>query len=176
MFELFSTWFSQGFYHPLQTPQQLLLILSLAILVAQQGQTIQASFSFFLAIIVGFIFNHYLNLDINTELILLCLALSTSLLCLIKLSLNSILLGIIVFSCGLLIGYDSSPISIPGLGDKITIQWLSGAGTSMVLSFVLIASFCLLLKPFWQGLILRILSSWLATSALIVLTLQLATK
>lgn len=175
MFEFISMWFSQGFYHPLQTPQQLLLIISLALLAAQQEKVQYNLLNFSVGILVGFILNRTLHLEINTELILLGTALIISLVCLIKLSINSILLGVILFIAGLLIGYDSSPIKIPGLGDKIIVQWFSGAGLSMTLSFIIVITIGLPVKQLWNGLILRIFSSWLATSALIVLTLRLAT-
>ena len=175
MFDFITMWFTQGFYHPLQTPQQLLLIISLGLLVSQQGKVQQGLFSFMLSILCGFILNRTLSIELNTELMLLGVALSTSLLCLIKLPFNSILLIVIILSCGLLMGYDSNPIRIPGLGDKIMLHWFLGAGLSMILSFIVVMIISLIVKPFWDGLTIRIFSSWLATSALIVLTLKIAT-
>jgi len=172
-----STWFLEGFLHPLETPSHLILLVALGVLLGQQASAhfFRNLLLFSVAVIVGFIINNTFSLRWNNELILLFLALFISLLTTLRLDYRlwwvqatTPLLGI---SCGLILGLDSSPVVIPGLGADTFYNWLLGASIGIYASIIIIAVISLLLRHLFQGIILRVLSSWIATSALFVLTL-----
>lgn len=172
-----STWFLDGFLHPLETPSHLILLVGVGVLFGQQAGAYFARnlLLFCGSVLLGFVMNNYLSLKWNNELILLTLSLLVSLLVVVRL--NSLLLWVkilILFfsiSCGVMLGIDSSPIVIPGLGANTFYNWLFGAAVGIFMSTLIISSISALLRHVLQGIILRVLGSWIATSALFVLTL-----
>jgi urease accessory protein len=177
MINFSSTWFVEGFLHPLETPSHLILLVALGVLLGQQASAhfIRNLLLFCGAVMAGFTLNNYFSLRWNNELILLLLALSVSLLAILRLDCRLLwVLFIIPFvgiSCGLMLGLDSSPIVIPGLGADTFYNWLLGAAIGIYSAVMLTAVISLLLRDLFQGIILRVLASWIATSALFVLTL-----
>lgn len=169
------TWFAQGFLHPLLTPSHIILLLSLGFLIGQQGLKISHMLALIISSIAGVFFKQKLNLNIaiNVELILLGLALVISLIVVLKPRLPSFLGLLFVLLAGAVIAYDSDPIVIPGLGENSINSWLLGAVVSISASIFLFLILALFLKRFWDGIILRILGSWIATSAIFILTLSL---
>jgi urease accessory protein len=174
-----STWFLDGFLHPLETPSHLILLVGLGILLGQHAGAyfIRNLLLFCGAVIVGFVVNNYLSLRWNNELILLSLSLLVSLVAVVRLPppLLGVKILVVLFSIssGIMLGIDSSPIVIPGLGADTFYNWLFGAAMGIFISAIIIASISALLRNMLQGIILRVLSSWIATSALFVLTLML---
>ena len=170
------TWFTQGALHPLQTPSHVILLLSIGLLMGQQPQTgLKSGFvSFIIALLVGYWLNGILSVNWPEILIILSLALIVSLLVILKMNLPRIIILLVTVLGGLLLGFNSTPIIIPGLGDNSIFNWYAGATlsfTGLLIGVILMAR---LLRPFWDGIILRILGSWIATSAIFVLTLMLA--
>ncbi|MCK5902831.1 MAG: HupE/UreJ family protein [Cocleimonas sp.] len=180
MIEFSITWFLDGFTHPLETPSHLMLLLGLALFIGQQGKSyfIPHIALFSIAVVVGFIINHYFAPRWNNELILLSLALFTSLLVIFRFDEQSRIIQTIVaclsIASGILLGLDSSPIIIPGLSAATFYNWLLGAALALNLTLLIIAIISFLIRNLFQGIILRVLSSWIATSALFVLTLFLS--
>ncbi len=163
----------QGILHPLQTPSHIILILGLAFLLGQQSQ-LKSLFITPFVIISGFALNHYTSLDWNTELILLILALICGLLLVLRLKLPAfIAVTLLVFS-SLILGLDSSPIMIPGLGINSILSWWFGAAITLILGVTILTIPAYYLGRYWNGIILRVAGSWIATSAIFVLTLMLA--
>lgn len=160
-------------WHPLQTPAHLILLLGLAFFLGQQKQ-LKTVLLLPIAVFIGFLSNHFALLDWNTELILLVAALICGLLLVLKLRVP-IILSLVLLACsGFVLGLDSSPIKIPGLGLNSINSWRLGATITMSLVLFLITTFAYLLNFFWNGIILRIAGSWIATSAIFVLTLIIA--
>jgi hypothetical protein len=87
-----------------------------------------------------------------------------------------IILPSFAIGCGMMLGIDSSPIVIPGLGADTFYNWLFGAAIGLFITVIVIAVISLLLRHLLQGIILRVLGSWIATSALFVLTLLMLVK
>jgi len=168
------TWFQQGLLHSLQTPSHILLVLGLAFLLGQQGQLKVSLLSVF-SVIAGFLLNHYaLLINWNTELILLTLALICGLLLVLRLKLPLlIILSLLIFS-GIVLGLNSNPIIIPGLGSNSIYSWRLGAAITLILSIVVLTLPAYYLDRYWNGIILRVAGSWIATSTLFVLTLMIA--
>ncbi len=165
----------QGILHPLLTPAHLMLIFGLALLLGQQKQFKSIVLLPF-AVLTGFIFNHYSLLSWNTELILLVLALICGLLLVLQLNLPKFITIIFLIFCGIILGLDSSPVMIPGLGINSIISWRLGAAITINIGIVVLSLFAYFLNHYWNGIILRVAGSWIATSAIFVLTLLLAGK
>ncbi len=172
------TWFLQGIWHPLQTPAHIILILGLAFLLAQQ-LTLKTALKTILLlpffVLAGFVLNHYALLQWNTELILLILALICALLVVLRLKLPYLIVLLLMVTCGVILGLDSSPVMIPGLGANSIFSWRLGAAITMTFSVVTLALFAMVLNRYWNGIILRVAGSWIATSAIFVLTLMIST-
>lgn len=169
---IIQTWFTQGFLHPLLTPSHIILLVSLAVLIGQQGNRLYYSLLLLISGVVGVVLNQNLSLNLQIELILLALALIVSLLVVVKVRLPTFLLIVLIIISGIVIAFDSDPILIPGVGANSINNWLFGAVVSMTGVFVLIALIATFLRQFWEGIILRILGSWIATSAIFILTLS----
>jgi len=179
MIEFSSTWFLDGLTHPLETPSHLILLVGLAVLLGQQGNAylIRNLLLFSASIIAGFVINNYFSLSINNELILLVLALLVSLLVILRLDYRVAWVQFVVLILGIasgtILGLDSSPIIIPGLGANTFYNWLFGAAIGISTTVLIIALVSFLLRNLLQGIVLRVIGSWIATSALFVLTLFL---
>ena len=169
------TWFQQGFLHPLLTPSHLILLISLGVIIGQQGIKLSYFIAISVSLAIGLFFKASLVIDVNIELILLGLALIISLLVVIKLRLPSLLTVLLIILGCFVVAYDSDPIVIPGVGENSINNWLLGALTSMLGVLALISLISLFLMRFWEGVILRIMGSWIATSAIFILTLSLTT-
>jgi hypothetical protein len=163
----------QGIFHPLQTPAHIILIIGLAFFIGQQSHLKILLLALF-AIIAGFALNHFNLLNWNTELILLSLALICGLLLVLRLNLPTVISLVLLIISSVILGLDSSPIMIPGLSTNSIYSWRLGAGITLTVGVVLLSLLAYLLNRFWNGIILRVAGSWIATSAIFVLTLMLA--
>jgi len=152
-----------------------MLLLGLAFLLGQQKQ-LKGILLLPFSVLAGLLINHYSLLSWNTELILLVLALICGLLLVLRLSLSKFITIMLLVFCGIIVGLDSSPVMIPGLGTNSIISWQLGATLTINIGIVLLSLFAYLLNQYWNGIILRVAGSWIATSAIFVLTLMLAGK
>jgi len=167
------SWFMQGVLHPLQTPSHIVLVLGLGLLLGQQRLLLSSLLLFGISLLTGLILNQTTKLDLNIELILLALGLLVSLLVIIKLPLPSLLILFLVIISGISLGLDSSPILIPGLGSTSIYNWLLGAICSFIASTLITTLIAYFINNYWQGIILRVLASWIATSTIFILTFML---
>ncbi len=163
----------QGVFHPLQTPSHILLILSLGLLIGQQlGEKrilLSSMMLFGFSVLAGLVLNRTIRLGFDIELILLGLGLFVSLLVIIKLPLPSLLIVFLAVISGIGLGLNSSPIIIPGLGSTSVYNWQIGAACSFIMGILLISLIACFISNYWQGIILRVLASWIATSTIFVL-------
>ena len=164
----------EGFWHPPQTPSQLILVIALAILLGQQawGISIKNISIFIGSLIIGFSINHFYTPTWNVELLILIIALIIGLLVTLRLKLSPLILLPLLIISGSILGLDSRPIMIPGFGNSIMINWLLGATASMTAIFVLLNLLSYVLRNLINGVVLRVIGSWIATSALFVLVLM----
>lgn len=173
---LFSpTWFMEGFWHPLQTPSHLILLLGLAILLGPHGKQaiFRNLFVFVGSLFTGFIIHYFYAPTWNLQLLLLVSALCIGLLVILRLQLPTIVLFLLSTISGIMLGLDSNPIMIPGLGNSIMYHWLAGATVSMTLLLLVLSTLSFALRNLINGVALRVIGSWIATSAIFVLTLLL---
>ncbi len=173
IFSFIQTWFTQGFLHPVLTPSHIILIIGLALLTGQAGAIIKDSLILAFAVIIGMVANHYVSLPGDFELILLIGALIVGFIVILKLKNSQLLSYLLVAVGGLLLGYDSSPVVIPGLGSNSIYNWLGGAVTSIIGLALLVAIMASLLNKFWEGVLVRVIGSWIVASALLTLTFKL---
>lgn len=161
--------------HPLQTPSHLILLFGLGLLLGQQTKTqgnIINNLSLFIVLVIsGLVIQNYLSINLNNELILLTLALIAGILVILHLNLPSIIMTTLIISGGIMLGLDTSPVIIPGIRSVSIYSWLSGSAVSIftIISALILCSF--VLHRFLEGMIIRVVGSWIATSALFVLTL-----
>jgi len=178
-FSFIQTWFTQGALHPLLTASHVILLLSIALLIGQQGLKLGYLISTVVAVLFGAYVNQNLALDfvtsLNIELILSLFALIASLLVILKLRLPVLLVMVLTFISIFVIAYDSEPIVIPGVGDNSVNNWLLGSFASIISFTAIVSLLANFLKQFWDGIILRVLGSWIATSTIFILTLSYAT-
>ena len=178
-FSFIQTWFTQGALHPLLTASHVILLTSIALLIGQQQLKLSYFISASIAVLLGVLANQNQTLDfignLNIELILSLFALLISLLVILKLHLPTLLIIALIFISIFVIAYNSEPIVIPGVGANSVNNWLFGAFVSIISFTALVSLLANFLKQFWDGMILRILGSWIATSTIFILTLSYAT-
>ncbi len=170
--------FLNGILHPLLVPAQVLIILALGLWYGQHqpNQNKQSVLLFLSAIIIGLITTGLmpsLNMENITLLLLLC-ATVIGLLVITALPLPSPVLALTGLLAGFLLGLDSAQETLVG---KALIASLFGSGVGIY--FLLLYAMALsesLSKKLWQTIAVRIIASWISTSALMVLALQLFPK
>ena len=176
LFSYSPTWLMQGLQHPVLSPSHVILIFSLAFIIGQQGNLGKHLILLFIAVICGMLMNHFLQASFTLELWLLVLALIIGLLVVIRIKTKPLILLslslLLTAFTGFLIGLDSQPISIPGLRTNSIINWHIGAILTITLSATILSLIALFIRRFGDGIILRVLGSWVATIALITLALQ----
>ena len=178
-FSFIQTWFTQGVLHPIMTPSHIILLLGLGLLAGQNStsfkQSLLYTLSLALAVAVGMSANHYISLNWSFELILLIVALIVGILVILKLTVLQAWSYFILALGGLLVGYDSSPVVIPGLGLNSIYNWLAGAATTIIGLIFVITLVTRVLNRFWEGVLVRVIGSWITASALLTLTFMFVT-
>lgn len=167
--------FINGLQHPFLIPAHLILMVGLALFLAQQGrQHIKwATPSFMLALCVGLISSRQgFPIPEITWLLVpaLVIALLTALYWAWWLSFSCAF----TLFCGFLIGIDSAPLILPGFSQQKINLTLAGTGVSAAFFLITCTLLGTLLQRLWQGVIVRSLASWVAAAALMTLALQFA--
>lgn len=166
-----------GILHPLFVPAHLLLVIALGLLVGQQGvrSHIVAVWAYLGGLVAGLVVAWHGGVvkDLNTqELAVLSTAVLVALLVVIAARLPCWLLVLLGGWSGFILGIDSLQ---PELAGRARMAALFGSGVSLYL---------LLLYPMaladrlghrhWQRVGIRVIASWIAASALLVLALLFA--
>jgi urease accessory protein len=165
--------FYNGLLHPVLVPAQLLFLLALGLLLGrQEPQRIQASILAFLAATVAGLAAAGFDISIDAETALLVGAASAGLLVAADPRLPG--LGCLVISVvsGLLIGLDSPQQELAGK-ERFAALFGSGIGIYLLVLYA-VALADAFRKRHWQRVGVRVIGSWLAASALLVLALSLA--
>lgn len=175
---LVNSFFFQGLQHPFLTPAHLIALLSFAILLGlhHRRYTLFSLLIFIIGITAGLLLTRFYQTDINFELVLLAASALMGIAIAIKVKLHLALLLILASIIGISIGLDSEVIIIPGL--KASAAYFNMLGTLLSITFLVCVStiITLLLNQLWNGLILRILGSWVFASSLMVLAFMFAPK
>lgn len=169
-----SNLFQLGLWSFLQAPSHIMLLFGLGLLAGQQGwRGVRIMLPVFvLALVVGLMLTQMTTFAWNPEFILLLLVVVTGGLLAVRLELPGWSLGLLAIVTGILIGLDSAPGLIPGMKVSKLYAALAGVGVGLSLAALLPALAGLLLRLPLNGIILRILGSWVVASALMVLALM----
>lgn len=165
--------FYNGMLHPLFVPAHLMLILTLGLLYGQQGlKEMQKPVAFFLLTTALGLIAAGFSTGVNLEVALLVCAASIGLLIAISPELSLFWFVTIGVSAGFLIGLDSAQDSLAG---KEKMLSLFGSGVAVYFLLIYITAFVDRFQSrSWQKIGVRIVGSWVAASALLVLSLSLS--
>jgi len=165
--------FYAGFLHPVFVPSHLLSTLALGILFGQQGpRALQPAIIAFLVAILTGLAATLLGLPWDLGLGLLVGAALTGSLVAIDRRLPLPVYLLLASLLGTMIGVDSAQDDLAGRGRLAALLGTAIAAYLMLLYAMVFADW--LAKGEWQRIGLRVLGSWAAASALLVLSLRFA--
>jgi urease accessory protein len=158
--------------HPLLVPAHVLAILGLGLLFGQKAPTSSrlAMPAFALALVAASAVPPAIAAPLP-QAMLLSLVLAAGLLVALSLDLGAILPGLIGAATGVLIGLDAGH-SV--LADGQSWLALAGMATGAILAVALLGGLAARLGGFWLGIPVRVLGSWTAASAFLVIALSFA--
>jgi urease accessory protein len=163
--------FFSGLLNPLTIPAHLLALLALGLLIGQQRAMLPPSLGFATAMAAGLT---AIALAIGEtaalDVLLAATALAGVLVALAKL-LPTFLSTALAAVTGIALGLDSPPEAI-SLAAANAMLIGTGLGACLALALVAAAAHCL--TRWWQRIGTRIVGSWLAASAILVLALRFA--
>jgi len=161
--------FVEGFLNPLLTPAHVLALVALALCVSQQKRRGAALLVFALALAVGFL---AIVLAVETtpaRIVLLADAAALGVMAAATWAPGP-LVWLLAAVAGAALALDSPPQAVTIAAAYATLAGTALGACAMLLVITTIAGHA---KPGWQGLGLRILGSWIAASAMLVLAVQL---
>jgi len=167
--------FYNGLLHPVMVPAHLLLLIVLGLLVGQKGmyQNRVAIMVVLISTGVGLIGAWY-SVGGEIEIVLLSAAAMIGLLIALNNPLGNYFVSIMTAFVGLFIGIDSAQDLLSG---TVKLLYLIGCGVGTTLTFLCSMVFAdYFNKQSWQQIIVRVLGSWIAASALLVLALSFASS
>jgi hydrogenase/urease accessory protein HupE len=160
-----------GFLHPLLVPAHALALLAVALLIGQQHSRRLPSAAFMLAL-AGGLAALTLGVAPTSALDVLFLATAVSgLLVALACRLPSAMVAVLAAIVGAALALDSPPQVISLTAATLT---LIGTGIGACLLLALIVTATATLRRGWQRIGVRILGSWVAASAVLVLALRYA--
>ncbi|QLQ31811.1 MAG: HupE/UreJ family protein [Candidatus Thiothrix singaporensis] len=157
-------------------PAHVVVLVGLGLLLGQQGaQPVRTGWlAFAAAIVVGLGLAQLYAVRWNISMFLLIVAGVVGCLLALRLRLPVWLYLLLAAVAGVLLGLDSSPAMIPGMKALKMYAFMAGAVVADTLALLLLALLALGLRTLLDGVVLRVLGSWVAASALMVLTLMFA--
>jgi hydrogenase/urease accessory protein HupE len=167
-------YFYNGILHPLFVPAHLLLILALGFFFAQHGvERYRSALRLFLAATLTGLTVSWFVSDTFVEFYLLSGSVILGILIAANKSIDNYVVLIVVSSTGFCLGIDSAQETLSGM-DRLVSLLGSGVGVLLLLgiSLLLVDN---LKKKNWQRVGVRVVGSWIAASASLVLALLLST-
>ncbi|MEM7208830.1 MAG: hypothetical protein AAF434_13480 [Pseudomonadota bacterium] len=168
--------FQQGFWHFLQAPSHIIVLFGMGLLLGQQGmpRVRVGLICFVISIISALLLVQLVVIGWKHDVVLLGLAMVVGGLLAIRLDLPVLLIAIAAALSGFLIGIDSAPALIPGMKKSMLYAGLTGTALSTSLAVSSVALVSYLVRTTLNGMILRVLGSWVTASSLMVLALMFA--
>ena len=164
--------FLNGFLHPLLVPSHALSLLAFGLMTGQQPSRIFLAALFPVALIGGILLIIYAVFPIDlVPLVLLASGACAGLLTALAQPLPRIIPALILIAGGLALIIDSVPSVVSKLD---TLLALAGTVLTATLTLGLAAYLASILTRDWQRIGVRIVGSWTAASALLVLALMIA--
>jgi urease accessory protein len=163
--------FLTGLLSPLTLPAHVIALLALSLLIGQQRARLVSAAAFVLGLAAGlFAIARAVSETPALDILLVVTIVAGGLVALAR-PLPAIIPAAIAAVAGLALGLDSPPDAITLAAATAT---LVGTGLSACLAVVLLAALASLLTRAWQRIGLRIVGSWIAASAMLVLALRFA--
>lgn len=162
--------FYNGALHPLFVPAHLLAVLTLGMLFGQRGplKLIPAIIVFLVATVAGLV-AAWFSIALNVEASLLTCAALTGLLVAASKQMPTPVYMLMALLIGTMLGIDSAQDILTG---KARMAALFGTGVSVYLLLIYAMGATEYLgKKHWQQIGIRVVGSWMAASALLVLSL-----
>jgi len=162
-----------GLLHPLAVPAHALALVALGLLIGQQrtGMRITAVAAFAVALIAGL---SAIVLAVGPtsalDMLLAATALAGLLVALAR-ALPALVCALLAAIIGVALGLDSPP-EVIALSAATIMLIGTGIGACLALALVVAGASCL--TAWWQRIGMRILGSWIAASAVLVLALRFA--
>ena len=156
----------------------MMLAISLGMLLAQQGRScfIKAIPVFVYAVILGAWLTRAMELNLNIPLISLIVAAVLGLLVSIKWTLKTYLVIALSLVSGFLVGQESAPVLIPGMKAMTIYAFFIGATITSALVLTAVSFVSLLFRNLGNGIVLRVLGSWVVAAAVMVQVLLYGAK
>jgi hypothetical protein len=168
--------FYNGMLHPVLAPAALIALLALGLVIGQRG--LAASRGPVLVLALGLVLglvagSQWAGAPINTDIALLTLGLACAGCALAAWRMPAALLLALAGALGLAAGWGLADMAV--LGDA-GARWVVIAGTWLgaALLCMSVAALSELARQPWQHIAVRVVASWMAASALLVLGLQWA--
>ena len=167
--------FVNGMIHPLMVPEQVLVIVSLGLLFGQHQpiKLVHAALFFLGALIAGLLIAGFTP-EIKLATWLLLGAFFIGILIITGIRLPQSLFIVLGILSGILAGLDSNPGDLQG---KARVASLFGSGVGIYFLFLYAMAFSeSFSRKGWQQVVVKVISSWLSASALMVLALNFSGK
>nr|CAA6802721.1 MAG: Unknown protein [uncultured Thiotrichaceae bacterium] len=167
--------FMKGVVHPLVTPEHLIVLVALGLLVGQQGwKHARVTLPVFVVMaFVGVALTLFVILRMEFYMGLLAIALVVGTLVVLRLDLPLLLLLVLTMVGAVVVGLDTDVPRIPGLrGMKVHVL-LGGAALSSSLVVLISSVIGLSLRNVLEGIPVRVLGAWITAGAVLVLALKL---
>jgi urease accessory protein len=165
------TGFAGGLLHPLFVPTHILAVVALALLLGQQQRMPSLSIAYGVGLVAGLGAIALAYVPTFVEQALLALAGMVGLLVASARRLPWIFGPTVATATGLAIGLDSPPEAVSISEANVTLLGTALGATTLLVGLAWFASS---LRHGWQRVGVRIIGSWIAASAIMVLALRLA--
>jgi urease accessory protein len=158
-----------GLLQPLAVPAHVLALLAIGLLIGQQRRRLFPLAAFFAGLIAGLAALAFAVATTSAANVLLAAAAVTGLLVALARPLPALVSGPFAAIVGAALGLDSPPTAI---AIAAAIATLIGTGVSAGAVVAIVAAGTSYLGRAWQQIGVRILGSWIAASAILVLALR----
>lgn len=167
--------FYSGILHPALVPAHLLVLLSLGLLLGQQGLShSQVAFPVFVLTLTTGLLLTGLHLSPTPPIpVVLIIPALTGVLVAVSPERKISISVTVAAMAGLILGLDSAPDT---LVTRARIMTLFGTGIGAISGLIYMTGLGELLKKYWQGIPVRIVGSWVAACSLLVLALASTNK
>lgn len=166
-------YFYGGILHPAMVPSHLVALVALGLLVGQRGVAAMrlSHPCFLLALVAGLIYAGFFpDAPAETETVLLVIAGCCGLAVASQLPAHRGIIASTTLLTAFVIGADSG---VAGLDRRETFGAMLGAGVGACILFIAVAGLTEMPRRDWQRILIRVLGSWCAASAVLVLALAL---
>jgi len=163
--------FYNGVLHPLLVPAHALLLIIFGLYVNQKGAEQVSSIGLFILAIIPGLITSWFNVFESLEWTLLMLSVIVGILTASNAVISSYLPKVVAVLVGVLIGADSTQTALVG-AERLT--FFLGCGLGMMLIVILSWGLGDYTRSFaWMRVGVRVIGSWIAASAILVLVLAI---